>query len=110
MICWPLFAEQRMNTLLLVNRLKVGIAAKMENDEFVRREEVERAVRELMEGGEGRMVRARMRELKVMAVSSVEKGGSSYDAMATAVCEWETNVNAKTTSVAVMPDMSNRQQ
>jgi UDP:flavonoid glycosyltransferase YjiC (YdhE family) len=31
-ICWPLFAEQRMNRLLLVNELKVGIAAKMESD------------------------------------------------------------------------------
>lgn len=109
MICWPLFAEQRMNMFLLVNRLKVGIAAKMENDEFVRRDEVERAVRELMEGGEGRMVRARMRELKVKAVSTLEKGGSSYKAMAAAVSEWTTNSNAKP-SVAMMPDMSNGQK
>ena len=59
-ICWPLFAEQRMNRLLLVNELKAGIAAKMRRDGFVGREEVERAVRQLMEGEQGRRLRARM--------------------------------------------------
>nr|ASU43998.1 UDP-glycosyltransferase UGT5d [Picea glauca] len=101
-ICWPLFAEQRMNRILLVNKLKVGIAAKMESDGFVGREEVERAVRELMEGGDGRRVRARMRELKVKAVSALEEGGSSYKAMAAAVSEWTTNANAEN-SVAIIP-------
>jgi len=50
MITWPLFAEQRMNKFLLVNEFKVAIEAKMESDGFIRREEVERAVKELMEG------------------------------------------------------------
>jgi hypothetical protein len=66
------------------------------------REEVERAVRELMEGEGGRRVRARMRELKVKAVSALEEGGSSYKAMAAAVSEWTTNANAEN-SVAITP-------
>ena len=74
-----------MNGLLLVNKLKVGIAAKMQRDGFVGREEVERAVRQLMEGEQGRRLRARMEELKVKAVSALEEGGSSYKAMAAAV-------------------------
>ena len=63
----------------------------MRRDGFVGREEVERAVRQLMEGEEGKRVRARMKELKVKAVSALEKGGSSYKAMAAAVSEWTTN-------------------
>ena len=39
-----------MNRFLLVNLFKVAIAVEMESDDFVRRGEVERAVRELMEG------------------------------------------------------------
>ena len=74
-----------MNGLLLVNELKVGIAAKMQRDGFVGKEEVERAVRQLMEGEQGRRVSVRMEELKVKAVSALEEGGSSYKPMATAV-------------------------
>ena len=74
-----------MNGLLLVNELKVGIAAKMQRDGFVGREEVERAVRQLMEGEQGRRLRARMEELKVKAVSALEEGRNSYKAMAAAV-------------------------
>ena len=77
-----------MNGLLVVNELRVGIAAKMQRDGFVGREEVERAVRQLMEAEEGKRVRVRMEELKVKAVSALEEGGSSYKAMAAAVSEW----------------------
>jgi len=101
MICWPLFAEQKMNRLLLVNELKVGIAAKMEGNGFVRREEVERTVRELMEGEGGRKVRTRMRELKENAVTALEEGGSSYKAMVAAVSEWRTNAE---NSAAIVPN------
>jgi len=91
MICWPLFAEQRMNRLLLVDEFKVGIPAKMESDDFVKRGEVERVVRELMEGEDGMRVRARVKELKEAAVSALKEGGSSYKAMAAAVSEWAMN-------------------
>jgi len=99
MICWPLFAEQRMNRLLLVDEFKVGIPAKMESDGFVRRGEVERAVRELMEGESGMRVRARVTELKEAAVSALEEGGSSYKGMAAAVSEW-TTITANSEGIA----------
>jgi len=101
MICWPLFAEQRMNRILLANEFKVAIAAKMESNDFVRREEVERAVRELMEEESGMRVRARVKELKEKAVSALEEGGSSYKAMADAMSEWTTN---EANSAAIVPD------
>jgi len=100
MITWPLFAEQRMNKFLLVNEFKVAIEAKMESDGFIRREEVEREVRELMEGEGGRRVRARVRELKEKARTALEEGGSSFTAMAAAVSEWRTNAESPTGIIA----------
>nr|WEF42358.1 UGT1 [Pinus yunnanensis] len=88
MIAWPVFAEQKMNKILLVNDFKIAIEAKMDSDGFVRREEVERAVRELMEGEGGVTVRERARELKEKAMAALAEGGSSYKAMAEAVSEW----------------------
>ena len=88
-ISWPLFAEQRMNRLLLLNEFKVAIAVEMESDDnLVRRGEVERAVKELMEGESGMRVRARVKEMKEKGVSALKEGGSSYKAMAAAVSEW----------------------
>jgi len=91
MIAWPVFAEQKMNKILLVNDFKIAIEAKMDSDGFVRREEVERAVRELMEGEGGVTVRERARELKEKAMAALAEGGSSYKAMAEAVSEWRKN-------------------
>ena len=58
------------------------------DDNLVRRGEVERAVRELMEGESGMRVRARVKEMKEKGLSALEEGGSSYKAMAAVVSEW----------------------
>ncbi|KAH9312465.1 hypothetical protein KI387_027500, partial [Taxus chinensis] len=63
-IGWPLFAEQRLNRFMLVNRNKIAIDLKLERDWFVRRGEVERAVRALTEGEEGITARESMRKMK----------------------------------------------
>ncbi|TJX50887.1 hypothetical protein E8P77_26845 [Soehngenia saccharolytica] len=75
MICWPLFAEQRLNRFMLVNHDKVGIDVKMERDGFVGRAEVERVVRALMEGEEGVEVRENMSILKEKANVALMEGG-----------------------------------
>eukprot|EP00262_Sarcandra_glabra_P001482 TRINITY_DN1159_c0_g2_i2.p1 TRINITY_DN1159_c0_g2~~TRINITY_DN1159_c0_g2_i2.p1 ORF type:complete len:510 (-),score=47.68 TRINITY_DN1159_c0_g2_i2:129-1658(-) len=85
MITWPLFAEQFINEKLITQVLETGISvgagvwAVWEEKVLVPREAVEKAVGELMGGGEeveGMWNRAR--ELREMAKRSVEKGGSSY--------------------------------
>nr|ASU43996.1 UDP-glycosyltransferase UGT5 [Picea glauca] len=101
MIAWPVFAEQKMNKILLVNDFKVALEAKMDSDGFVKREEVERAVRELMEGEAGMAVRERTRELKEKAASALAEGGSSYKAMADAVSDWGKHA---ANSAATVPD------
>ncbi|KAL0917788.1 hypothetical protein M5K25_012879 [Dendrobium thyrsiflorum] len=73
MIAWPLYAEQRMNAVLLVEGVKVALKAKVRVNGVVRREEVAKVVKELMEGEGGKEVRRRMQEMKEEAAKAVEK-------------------------------------
>ncbi|KAI0507946.1 hypothetical protein KFK09_014074 [Dendrobium nobile] len=81
MIAWPLYAEQRMNAVLLVEGVKVALKAKVGVNGVVRRQEVAKVVKELMEGEEGKVVRRRMQEMKEEAARAVGKEGSSYKAI-----------------------------
>ncbi|KAJ1376399.1 UDP-glycosyltransferase family, conserved site [Sesbania bispinosa] len=89
MITWPMFAEQFFNEKLIVKVLKIGLrigvevvmdhmeAEKVEKM-FVKKEDVKKAIEQLMEqGGEGEQRRNRVREMKEMAHKAVEDGGSS---------------------------------
>lgn len=78
MVAWPLYAEQKMNRVYLVQEIGVALALKMSPDGFVTAEEVEEKVRELMEGEEGRTVRERILEMSGRAKAAVEDGGSSH--------------------------------
>eukprot|EP01018_Ginkgo_biloba_P004616 Gb_10317 [translate_table: standard] len=91
MIAWPIQAEQWTNSFVLVNEIKVAIGVTMENDGFVRREQVERAARGLMEGEEGKRMRMRTDELKNSAKIALEEGGNSCNALAAAAALWKEN-------------------
>ncbi|KAJ4954484.1 hypothetical protein NE237_011267 [Protea cynaroides] len=54
LIAWPLFAEQKMNAMMLVEDLKVALRPKVEKKGIVRRMEISRVVKCLMEGDEGK--------------------------------------------------------
>eukprot|EP00262_Sarcandra_glabra_P001480 TRINITY_DN1159_c0_g1_i2.p1 TRINITY_DN1159_c0_g1~~TRINITY_DN1159_c0_g1_i2.p1 ORF type:complete len:501 (-),score=58.61 TRINITY_DN1159_c0_g1_i2:223-1725(-) len=89
MITWPLFAEQFYNEKLITQVLEIGIAVgvgvwveRAEERVLVTREAVEKAVSQLMGGGEeADGMRKRAKELGEMAKRAVKKGGSSYVAM-----------------------------
>ncbi|GLJ47398.1 hypothetical protein SUGI_1000360 [Cryptomeria japonica] len=87
MITWPLGAEQGMNKAILVKQIQVAVDLKMDDKRFVKREEVERAVRELMEGEEGRKARKKMKELKGKAKIAMMEGGSTIKATAEAAAD-----------------------
>lgn len=74
LICWPFFAEQQTNCFYLCNKWGFG----MEIDTKVKREKVERLVRELMEGEKGKEMREKAMEWKKKAEASTRTGGSSY--------------------------------
>ncbi|KAK1389360.1 putative hydroquinone glucosyltransferase-like [Heracleum sosnowskyi] len=92
MIVWPLYAEQRMNATLLTE--EVGVAVKpmgvlQGGRKVVKKEEVERVVRLVMQGEEGKVMRNRMRELKDSAAKALKFGGSSYSSLSYVVKSWK---------------------
>ncbi|TYI45767.1 hypothetical protein E1A91_D13G061600v1 [Gossypium mustelinum] len=60
MVSWPFFAEQQMNCWFACNEWGIG----MEIDNNVKREKVEKLVRELMEGRKGEEMRENVMEWK----------------------------------------------
>jgi UDP:flavonoid glycosyltransferase YjiC (YdhE family) len=77
MICWPLYAEQRMNKVHVVEEMKVGVAMEGYEKEIVKAEEVEAKVRLVMASEEGDMLRKRLSTAKKMAADALKEGGSS---------------------------------
>ncbi|XP_020573221.1 uncharacterized protein LOC110019754 [Phalaenopsis equestris] len=88
---WPNYYDQFLNAQLVVVVLRIGVEIGVkeprlfgvgDDDEEavkVRREEVERAVEKLMEGGEeGEERRKRVRELGKMGRMALEEGGCSW--------------------------------
>lgn len=89
MITWPLFGDQFFNEKLIVQILKVGVSVGVEDPVkwgeeeemgvLVKREDVERAIGELMSGTkESEEMRRRVEELGEIAKRAVEEGGSSH--------------------------------
>ncbi|XP_027348399.1 7-deoxyloganetin glucosyltransferase-like [Abrus precatorius] len=75
MACWPFFAEQQTNCFYACNKWGVG----MEIESCVNREQVERLLRELMEGQKGKEMRNKAVEWKQKAEAATSLGGSSYN-------------------------------
>ncbi|KAK7270913.1 hypothetical protein RJT34_26430 [Clitoria ternatea] len=77
MVAWPLYAEQRMNRVIMVREMKVALELKEGKDGFVSGTELEERVRELMESGTGKEIRQRIFKMKICAAEAMAEGGSS---------------------------------
>ncbi|KAF8026344.1 LOW QUALITY PROTEIN: hypothetical protein BT93_F2973 [Corymbia citriodora subsp. variegata] len=76
MLCWPSFGDQLMNCKYICDDWGVGL----EMDGNVKRNEVERLVRELIEGEAGKKMRRKAMEWKKTAEEAAgEKGSSSMN-------------------------------
>ncbi|KAI5053960.1 hypothetical protein GOP47_0031145, partial [Adiantum capillus-veneris] len=80
MICWPQLAEQRLNKRLVVDKWKVGLELQEEGG-IVKKSELEKMIKELMQGEVGRELRTRGLEFKETILSAVQEGGSSKDCL-----------------------------
>ncbi|GAV63591.1 UDPGT domain-containing protein [Cephalotus follicularis] len=74
MICWPFFADQA--TICWFNCVKWGVGIEIDNN--VKRDEVERLVRELMDGAKGKEMKKKAMEWKKLAEeATTSPNGSS---------------------------------
>jgi hydroquinone glucosyltransferase len=82
MIVWPLFAEQKMNAKLLTDVLKVAIRPNVDDESgIVKREEVAKSLKRIMEGDESLKIRKRINELSVGACVATSEDGTSRKAL-----------------------------
>lgn len=73
MICWPFFAEQQVNCRYACTTWGIGL----EINSVVKREEVCRLVKEMMEEETGKIMRKKAKEWKRKADEAVGEGGSA---------------------------------
>ncbi|EXC17291.1 UDP-glucose flavonoid 3-O-glucosyltransferase 7 [Morus notabilis] len=83
MVTWPIFAEQFYNEKLITEVLRTGVGVGAQKwirfvGDYVKSEQIERALKEIMIGERSGEMRSRAKEIKEMALRAVEEGGSSY--------------------------------
>jgi len=89
LITWPLFAEQRMNAVVMSEGLKVGVRARVSENGLVERVEIAEMIKCLMEEEEGREMRKRMKELKEDAANAIKEDGSSTKTLSQLALVWK---------------------
>ncbi|XP_031371845.1 7-deoxyloganetin glucosyltransferase-like [Punica granatum] len=73
MLCWPYFGDQQTNCKYACKDWEVGL----EIDSNVKQEEVERLMKELMEGEKGKRMKKRAKDWKRLAFEATSEHGSS---------------------------------
>ncbi|XP_021280942.1 hydroquinone glucosyltransferase [Herrania umbratica] len=92
LIAWPLYAEQKMNAVMLAEDIKVALRAKPNENGLICRDEIAKAVKGLMEGEEGKGVRNRMKDLKEAAAKVLSENGSSSKALSEVAQKWRNQI------------------
>ncbi|XP_028794762.1 hydroquinone glucosyltransferase [Neltuma alba] len=89
LVAWPLYAEQRMNAVMVTQDVKVALRPKASESGLVERHEIARVVKDLMEGEEGKKLRYRMKDLKEAADKTLSGNGSSTRYIAELATMWK---------------------
>ncbi|KAJ4961848.1 hypothetical protein NE237_021758 [Protea cynaroides] len=90
MVAWPLYAEQRLNRIFMVEEMKIALPMNELENGFVYAAEVEKRVRGLMESEEGKAVRARTIAMRDAAVAATtDDSGSSRVSFAQMAESWK---------------------
>ncbi|XP_065872335.1 UDP-glycosyltransferase 76B1-like [Euphorbia lathyris] len=77
LICWPFFGDQKINARYATDVWKIGIHL----EHKLERGEIEKAIKRLMVGTEGKEIRERIMCLKEKVDICLNKGGSSYQSL-----------------------------
>ncbi|KAM5564820.1 anthocyanidin 3-O-glucosyltransferase 5 [Rosa sericea] len=90
MIAWPLYAEQRANATMLAEEVGVAVKpVKGDGKTVIGREEIERVVKLLMEGEEGKVMRSKAKKLQESAANALNSDGCSYESLARVTKQWK---------------------
>ncbi|CAL4948676.1 unnamed protein product [Urochloa decumbens] len=90
MLAWPLYAEQRVNAVMLAERVGLALRPRGNDDDgVVTREEVAALVTELMVGEKGAAEREKARELREAAAEAWALDGTSRKAFEAVAGEWK---------------------
>lgn len=89
MIAWPLFAEQKMNAVMLSEGLKVAFRVREDANGVVGSEQTSKLARSLIEAEEGEELRNMIRNLKYSASQGLCQAGSSAKSLAKVVEIWK---------------------
>ncbi|XP_061362028.1 anthocyanidin 3-O-glucosyltransferase 5-like [Gastrolobium bilobum] len=90
MITWPLYADQMLNATMIAEDIGVAIKPAVEaGRRVIGRKEIERVVRAVMEGEEGKAMRGRANDLKESALKAINFGGTSFEALADVANQWK---------------------
>lgn len=82
LIAWPLYAEQKMNAVMLREDVGIALWAKAnENSGLIESDEIAKVVKGLMEGEEGKRLRNKSKDLKDAAARVVSENGDSTKAI-----------------------------
>lgn len=92
-IAWPLYAEQKMNAVLLTDDLKVAWRVKVKENGLVGREDIATYARALIQGEDGKLLRNKMRELKDAAANALGPDGFSTKSLANVAQKWKSLKN-----------------
>ncbi|XP_043716962.1 hydroquinone glucosyltransferase-like [Telopea speciosissima] len=92
LIAWPLFAEQRMNSKMLVEDLKVALRPKVEENGVVGRIEIATTVKCLMEGEEGKRIRKQMRVFQDLAEKALSEDAYTSKSLSEVAQKWKSHV------------------
>lgn len=91
MVAWPLYAEQRLNKVILVEEMKVALELKDSKDGFVSGTELGDRIKELMDSDKEKEIRQIIFKMKISAKEAREEGGSSLVALNKLAKLWKQN-------------------
>ncbi|XP_050384598.1 7-deoxyloganetin glucosyltransferase-like [Argentina anserina] len=74
MLCWPVFGDQQTNCFYTCSKWGIG----MEISNNVKRDEVEKLLRDLVEGEKGKKMKSKVMEWKKLAEEATAPEGSSF--------------------------------
>ncbi|GJM99740.1 hypothetical protein PR202_ga16869 [Eleusine coracana subsp. coracana] len=80
LLCWPLYAEQKFNKVLITDVMGIGVEMEGYRTGFINAKEVEGKVRLVIESREGKELRAQALACKNEAKAALEDNGSSQAA------------------------------